>query len=104
MSALRDPRFADIHQKISNPETREQALAENKKVFDEISAQIKARYGVDLVGEKFLGAAHGIRETQLGKVFDSARSNRTDNIVAYLGNKNTDLLKEGKAELHGIRR
>src|SRR5450631_2008910 len=99
MAALRDPRFAEINQKFSNPDTREQAQAENKKVFDEISAQIKARYGVDLVGEKFLGAAHGIRNTQLGKVFDSARSNRTDNIVAYLGNKNTDLLKEGKAEL-----
>jgi hypothetical protein len=99
MAALRDPRFAEIHRKFFNPDTREQAQAENKKVFDEISAQIKARYGVDLVAEKFLGAAHGIRETQLGKVFDGARSNRTENIVAYLGNKNTDLLKEGKAEL-----
>lgn len=99
MAALRDPRFAEIHRKFSNPDTREQAQVENKKVFDEISAQIKARYGVDLVAEKFLGAAHGIRETHLGKVFDNARSSRTDDIVAYLGNKNTDLLKEGKAEL-----
>ena len=100
MAALRDPKIRGHSVgKFLNPETREQALADNKKVFDEISAQIKARYGVDLVAEKFLGAAHGIRETQLGKVFDSARSNRKDNIVAYLGNKNTDLLKEGKVEL-----
>ena len=68
-------------------------------MFDEISGQIKGRYGVNLVNESFLGAGYGIRDTQLGKVFDSARSNQTDNVAAYLSNKNTDLLKEGKAEL-----
>jgi hypothetical protein len=99
MASLRDPRFAELHQKFFNQDTFEQARADNKKMFEEISGQIKGRYGVNLVDEKFLGAGYGIRDTQLGKVFDSARSNRTDNIVTYLGNKNTDLLKEGKAEL-----
>ena len=71
-------------------------------MFDEISGQIKGRYGVNLVNESFLGAGYGIRDTQLGKVFDSARSNQTDNIVTYLSNKNTDLLKKGKAELRNM--
>ena len=99
MASLRDPRFAELHPKFFNQDTFEQARADNKKMFEEISGQIKGRYGANLVDEKFLGAGYGIRDTQLGKVFDSARSNRTDNIVTYLGNKNTDLLKEGKAEL-----
>lgn len=99
MASLRDPRFAELHPKFFNKDTIEQARADNKKMFDEISGQIKGRYGVNLVDEKFLGAGYGIRDTQLGKVFDSARSNRTDSIVTYLGNKNTDLLKEGKTEL-----
>jgi hypothetical protein len=99
MASLRDPRFGELHAKFFNKDTFEQARTDNKKMFDEISGQIKGRYGVNLVDEKFLGAGYGIRDTQLGKVFDSARSNRTDKIVTYLGNKNTDLLKEGKTEL-----
>lgn len=99
MASLRDPRFTELHAKFFNQDTFEQARADNKKMFEEISGQIKGRYGVSIVDEKFLGAGYGIRDTQLGKVFESARSNRTDNIVTYLGNKNTDLLREGKAEL-----
>jgi hypothetical protein len=99
MASLRDPRFAELHPKFFNQDTFEQARADNKRMFDEISGQIKGRYGVNLVDEKFLGAGYGIRNTQLGKVFDGARSSRTDDIVTYLSNKNTDLLEEGKAEL-----
>ena len=99
IASLRDPRFAELHPKFFNPDTIDQARADNKKMFDEISGQVKGRYGVNLVDEKFLGAGYGIRDTQLGKVFDASHSNRTDGVIAYLGNKNTDLLREGKAQL-----
>jgi hypothetical protein len=97
MAAIRDPRLANLQQ--YGEKFDQDAMDTFKGWRGELLGKLQERYGTSF-DPGILAGVYGIRANNpLGRVLETARSNRTDDLVAFVKNDSTDLLAGGRAEL-----